>query len=150
MLPPIATVAQVERRLGVAAGSITGTDLGRLEDALDDASALVRAESYTLTWVDDTDGTTITAPHEVVVVTIQSALRTYRNPDGYTGESVGDYSYQYGQQAGSISVYLSGAEKALVRAAAQTAKGLGFTGSVGTPSAYSTPETDTDIVAWGL
>lgn len=139
MLPPLTTVASMEVVLGVAVGSLAGGDLDRAELSLADASAIVRSTAGGVSWVDE-DGVTITAPHEVIVVTRNAALRQYRNPDGYTGESVGDYSYQFGQQAGSVGVYLNEDEKALVLAAAAATKGGSFTGSIGTPSAYTTTD----------
>lgn len=150
MLPPLTTVAAMEARLGLTAGDITGNDLVRAEQALLDASSLVRAESADLTWVAE-DDTTITAPHDVIVVTLQSALRVYRNPDGYTGESVGDYSYQFGQAHGSVDVYLNAEEKALIHAAVDRVQGRGFTGSIGVPSAYSSPSVSNPLTfEWGL
>jgi len=138
----------MEARLGLDTGSMAGNDLVRAQNALADASALIRAESSDLTWVAE-DDTTITAPDDVIVVALQSALRVYRNPDGYTGESVGDYSYQFGQAHGSVDVYLNAEEKALIHAAVDRVQGRGFTGSIGTPSAYASPA-DTLSFDWGL
>lgn len=149
MLPPLATVSAMETRLGLAAGAITGADLARAEAALNDVSALVRAEAG-LTWVAD-DGVTITAPAEVVTVVLQAALRSYRNPDGYTGESVGDYSYQFGQAHGSVDLYLSASERGIVAAAAAAATPGNVTGSIRVKSAYTSSETGTtDEQFWGL
>ncbi|WP_229398183.1 hypothetical protein [Micromonospora okii] len=132
-LPPLAPVAAMERRLGVAPGTLAGADLVRAGAALDDASTMVRAEAGN-DWV-AADGTTVTAPPVVVTVVVSAALRTYRNPDGYSGESVGDYSYQYARD--STSGYLTPAEVRIIRQAA------GRTGqavySIRTPSAYEGP-----------
>lgn len=132
-LPALAPVAELERRLGLAAGALTGSDLTRAEVSLDDASALVRDEAGK-TWVAE-DGVTITAPAVVVTVVLAAALRAYRNPDGYQGESVGDYSYQYARE--STSGYLTDREVQLIRRAA----GFGRTGvyTVSIRSPYEDP-----------
>lgn len=130
-LPPLAPVAAMERRLGVAPGTLAGSDLVRAGAALDDASTLIRAEAGT-DWV-ASDGVTVTAPPVVVTVAVAAALRVYRNPDGYSGESVGDYSYQYARE--STSTYLTAAEVRMIRqAAGRTSAGV-YT--VRTPSAYT-------------
>ncbi|MDG4801716.1 hypothetical protein [Micromonospora sp. WMMD980] len=134
-LPPLATVAEMEKRLGLAPGAITGNDLVRAGAALDDASALVRAEAGT-DWVAD-DGLTVTAPAVVRTVTVAAALRAYRNPDGYQGETVGPYSYQYAQ--GTATLYLLAAEATIVKRAAGMAGGGRGVYTVRTPSAYEPP-----------
>lgn len=150
-LPPLATVSAMEARLGVDPGSIEGNDLVRAEQALADVSALIRAEAGGMTWVAD-DGVTITAPEDVVVVALQVALRVYRNPDGYTGESVGDYSWQLGGSGkGGVGIFLSEAERDIIANAHDRMDGaMGFTGSVRTPSAYGFPDDDGIALNWGL
>ncbi|TDC33455.1 hypothetical protein [Micromonospora sp. KC213] len=133
-LPPLAPVAELERRLGLAPGTLAGTDLVRAGVALEDASALVRAEAGT-DWVAE-DGVTITAPPVVATVVLAAALRAYRNPDGYSGESVGDYAYQYAREA--TSMYLTAAEVTIVQRAAGKLAGSGVY-TVRTPSAYAGP-----------
>ncbi|RLK22637.1 hypothetical protein DER29_0475 [Micromonospora sp. M71_S20] len=133
-LPPLAPVAELERRLGLAPGTLTGSDLVRAGVALEDASTLVRAEAGT-DWVAE-DGVTVTAPAVVATVVLAAALRAYRNPDGYQGESVGDYSYQYARE--STSGYLTASEALIVRRAAGKTAGMGVY-TVRTPSAYEPP-----------
>ena len=134
-LPSLAPVSALEKRLGVPVGSLAGEDLTRAETDLADASALVRAEAG-LDWVAD-DGVTITAPESAVTVVVRAALRSFNNPEGYAGESLGSgaYSYQYGQQA-QQGVYLTAAEIRIVKQAARISGGLGGVFSVRTPSAY--------------
>lgn len=74
------------------------------------------------------------------MVVVTAALRSYRNPDGYQGESVGSYSYQYAQ--GATSVYLLGPEKDVVKRAARVGSGSYGVYTVRTPSAYSSPPAD--------
>ena len=140
-LPPLATVEAMQVRLGGAA--LTGADLDRAGAALDDVSALVRLEGG-LDWV-AADGVTITAPPAVIAVVLAAALRGYRNPDGFQGETVGPYSYQYAQ--GSTSAYLTTAEARIVRLAAAGSTGRPGVYTVRTPSAYERPTTPD---AWEL
>jgi hypothetical protein len=86
-LPPLAPVSAMETRLGLAAGALSGADLARAGDALADASTLVRLYS-------GKDWTPELCPAALVTVTVQAALRAYRNPEGYTGENFGGaYAY---------------------------------------------------------
>ncbi|MEU4568668.1 hypothetical protein [Micromonospora sp. NPDC023956] len=132
-LPPLATVADMEKRLGLVPGSLSGADLARAGAALEDVSALVRLEAGA-DWVAE-DGATITAPPAVVTVVLAAALRGYRNPDGFQGETVGPYSYQYAQ--GATSAYLTAQELRLIRAASGNSAASVYT--LRTPSAYSEP-----------
>lgn len=132
-LPPLVTVAALERKLGLDPGTLTGSDLVRAGEALDDASALVRDEGKE--WV-ALDGVTITAPAAVLKVVRDVALRAFRNPDGYQGENVGDYGYQYAK--GQAGDELTDREVAIVRRAAGRSAGSGVY-TIRTPSAYETP-----------
>lgn len=132
-LPPLATVEALQVRLGGEV--LTGAALARAQAALGDVSALVRLEAGR-DWV-AADGTTITAPEAVVAVVLAAARRGYRNPDGYQGENVGPYSYQYAQ--GETSAYLTSAEARIVRAAVSGTSGRSGVYTVRTPSAYEYP-----------
>lgn len=112
----LASVQEVETRLG---REITGSDLGRVAALLDDASALVRDVAGT-TWV-DTDGVEHPeqVPNSIRYVVLRAVDRAMRNPDGFSAESDGDYSYQRtGVEPG---IYLTpGEEKAIRRAMGRT------------------------------
>lgn len=137
-LPPLATVADLEKRLGE---TLTGADRDRAEEALSDASALVRAEARRR-WVDP-DGVLVPPPDAVVTVVKQAATRAYRNPEGYAAENLGEYGYRLE----AVGVYLTDEEKRVVRAASV---GWGGTGSIRTPSAYPRdPATGTLYVSDG-
>src|SRR4051794_39280907 len=111
-LLPLATVTQLEERLGVPVGSIQDEDLTRAQRALEDASHLVRSE----TGIDWVDGVGIpTAPPSVVVVVLQAAKRVYINPDNLMGEQAGSYSWQGDPQ--SLGIYLTDDELRTVKAA---------------------------------
>jgi hypothetical protein len=140
-MPALATVADLEVRLGVDVGSLAGADLARAEAALADVSAVVREEAGK-TWVDD-DDVTITAPASALAVVYAASLRIYRNPDGFVSENLGgSYSYSYGDS----EAILTDTERALIRKAATASTGGVL--SVVTPSAYSEPTTDVESVWW--
>lgn len=136
-LPPLATVTQLEERLGVPVGSIQGEDLTRAQRNLEDASNLVRSESG-IPWVDSSG--TPTAPDTVVVVVLQMTKRVYINPDGLTSESVTGYAWQTDQQ--SMGIYLSEDELRTIKAAtrewmqAQSPDRWNGTGSITMKPAY--------------
>lgn len=146
-LPSLVPVSDLEIRLGLAPGTLTGADLARAEAALADVSAEVRlAAGSDLVAA---DGLTIVAPDAVLVVTRTAALRTYRNPDGYAGETVEGYSWQAPQ--GAVGVYLDADEVARVKAAIGAAGGVLGIGTIRTPSAYPTDASGTtDLASWGL
>lgn len=116
-LPPLASVADLEARTGVA---YEGVELARVGAALNDASALVREEARR-DWV-DVDGVAITAPASVVTVVVSAALRVIRNPEGLVSETVGPFSRRLAD--GEVGVYLTDPEKEIVRRYRQTTPGL--------------------------
>lgn len=135
-LKALADVSAVELRLGLEIGSLQGADLARAQASLDDASALVRAEAG-INWLSG-DGTTVTAPAQVVTITVKAAMREFKNPDGFTSEQIGDYSYRVDNAGG---VYLTDEERRIIRL---SAGGAGLW-TVRTPSSYydpTTPEPD--------
>lgn len=149
MLPPLVTVADLEKRLGVAVGSLAGLDLVRAGAAIGDASALARL--YSRDWV-DADGTTITAPDAVLVVTVSAAKRAYDNPTNYQGEAIADGSYSWQAGQGEDEIYLTPAEVELIRKATAKAGGTGGLVTMRTPSAYYDPARDPWVVSnpfWG-
>jgi hypothetical protein len=119
-LPALATVAQLETRLGLATGTLADLDLARATAALEDASDLVRVESH-VEWT--VAPGTPAAPPAVVVVVLQVAKRAYNNPNNYASETVSadgaSYSYSNNQQA--LSIDLTDAELRTLRAAAEMA-----------------------------
>lgn len=108
MLPPLATFDQFDARIP---GGIDSEDSTRAEAALQDASALVRAEAGQ-TWV--TDGVLdADVPDVIVMVTIAAAKRAFVNPDGTASESIQDYSRTFAST--SSDVYLTKAERNAIR-----------------------------------
>lgn len=120
-LPPLVPVDALERALGLSVGTLAGADLARAEEVLQDASALVRL-SAGRTWV-DAGGVLLDVPEAVFTITRTAARRGYDNPHGFETESIGSYSYTLpGSEGGGV--YLTATERADVRGAVATRRGL--------------------------
>jgi hypothetical protein len=131
-LPSLAQVSELEKRLGLDFGSLSGLDLERAEAALSDASALVRAEAGR-DFFDIATGLVV-APDVIVTIATRSAIRAYRNPEGVVSESLGG-AYQFSYAPGETSVYLTDDERRIIKS-----MGGGFrSASPRTPSAYGEP-----------
>lgn len=126
---PLASVEQLADRLGIALDAQTPDGL-RAQAALEDASALVRAEAG-VDYVDD-HGELETVPEVIITITIAAAYRAFRNPDGKTQTSVGDVSVSYSRQAGEAQLFLTRAERRAIRRAA----GMGGFSSVSLTSGW--------------
>lgn len=111
-MEPLASVTDLEIRLG---RTFEQAEVARALALLEDASELVRDVAGGKTWVDDTTGELQKVPGSVRWVVLRAAERAVRNPEGYSAESAGDYSFQRtGVQPG---IYLTeGEEKAVRRA----------------------------------
>lgn len=112
---PLADVPDLEARLG---REFDETETTRAAALLDDASALVR-DVAGKTWIDPETGERQPVPGSIRWVVLRAAERAVRNPDGFSSESAGDYSYQRtGVEPG---IYLTeGEEKAIRRAIGKT------------------------------
>lgn len=115
--PTLADIWQLEQRVP---GGIAEDDLPRALAALEDASAWVRVEAGE-DWLDG-DGLPETVPGAVVSVCCAVARRILDNPEGLLQESIAQYSY--GRTNATTDIYLTKAEKAIVRKAAGTAVGM--------------------------
>jgi hypothetical protein len=124
MLPPFASLDDLEQRLGPAA------DAARAVAALEDASALIRAEAGQ-TWV--TEGVLDEdTPAILAVVCLAVARRVIENPNGVASETLGDASVSYENASGDV--YLTAGEKRLVRRAAGVSGAMGSIDlEIGTP-----------------
>ena len=95
MLPSLATVADMEARLG---HPIADTDeRARAQALLDDASSLVRYAANTA-WMDETVDPPVlgVVPDFIVSITAQAALRGWFNPAGIESAQLGAVSVRYG------------------------------------------------------
>lgn len=108
---PLADITDLEDRLGRI---FTGEETTRVVALLDDASALVRDEAG-LTWIDPATNLLTVVPGSIRAVVLRAAERAVRNPDGFSAESAGDYSYQ--RTNVEPGVYLTDAERRIVRKA---------------------------------
>lgn len=110
-LPPLAIVRDLEDRMRRTFD--TDEDLSWAESVLNEASTLVRAESGK-DWLDPDDATSVLAPDIVKTITVRVAQRAIQNPDGYSSESAGDYSYQRNGVGGDGSLFLTEWEKEML------------------------------------
>lgn len=113
-LPPLAEVDDLLLRLGREA--FGDLEEARAEAVLNDASEFVREESGSL-WLDPLDLTKVKAPRIVQVITVRVAERATRNPEGFSSESAGDYSYQRNGAVGEGGLYLTERELKMLRKA---------------------------------
>lgn len=111
MLPALASVSELEARLGLDPTTLTGPDLGRARAALDDASALVRLEARR-TWIDEITGAP-NAPDAIVRVVLGAAQRNWTNPDAAIQETAGPFARRLNET--DTGVYLTKAEIEIVR-----------------------------------
>lgn len=106
------TIDQFEDRTG---RTLTATQITQVEALISDASALVldivNDATITATW------SSATAPASIVPVVVGMVRRGIDNPHGYSGESVGGYSYSGASQSG---VFASREEARTIRRAAGT------------------------------
>lgn len=111
MLPTLASVTDLEARLGLDPDTLVDANLARARAALADASALVRMEARR-TWVNEA-GALTTVPDAVVRVVLGAARRTYINPDAAIQESAGPFARRLSES--DTGVYLTRAELDIVR-----------------------------------
>ena len=107
--PALASIINLTARMG---------DVGvmeRAQAALDDASALIRAEADPEDWIDDS-GALEDVPAIVVTVCCKVAQRILANPDGLTSEGIGSYNQSFSNP--SSDAYLTKSERPLIRRAA--------------------------------
>jgi hypothetical protein len=111
MLPAFATIDDLDAR---HPGGITDVDAPRAQAAIDDASALIRAEAGK-TWV--TDGALdADIPDIITTICCRAALRSVVNPSGVQQETAGPFNVSYANS--SSDVYLTTKERAMVKRAA--------------------------------
>jgi hypothetical protein len=130
--PTLADFWQLNQRVP---GGIAEADMARALAALEDASAWIRAESFSLTgedWLDD-DGLLETVPGAVVSVCCSVARRILDNPEGLLQESVAQYSYS--RTNATTDIYLTKAEQKMLR----RALGIGSFSVATLEGAYTPP-----------
>jgi len=118
-LPALATSDELGERL---MRDFDEPELTRVLGLLDDASDLVRFESGK-DWLDPDDPTSLVDPLPRIVrlITLRVTERAIRNPEGFSSESAGDYSYQRNGATGEGGLYLTDKEvRQLQRAGGKT------------------------------
>ncbi|MBM4414906.1 MAG: hypothetical protein FJ035_01245 [Chloroflexi bacterium] len=140
MPPALASLSALEARLGV---TLTGADAERAAAALDDASALIRADAG-VDWVDD-EGALTDVPAVVEQVALAVAYRAFRNPDALTQTSLGDASVSYDRSGVQAAVYMTRDERRAVRRAAGTAA----VGAIELASPWAMPAADYPVPVAG-
>lgn len=104
MLPPLATLDELEVRIGPQ------EDEARAEAVLVDASNLIRDEAGK-TWLDELEVST--APDMIVTLALKVAARAIENPSGYTSETYPEYAWR--KDGAEDGVYLTDKECRIVR-----------------------------------
>lgn len=119
----LASVAQLEARLGEPVGSLSDEDLARATAVLEDASAVILS-------VGDPGWTEETIPPAARVVVLRLAHRMWTNPEGLSYEAMGDHV----MSRASAASLLTPDERGLVMSAAGFSPGVY---SVKTPGVWS-------------
>lgn len=122
-LPALATLAELEARLGIAPGGLAEPDKSRAQAALADASSLVREESRR-NWMDTSTPPVAVAPDALVRIVLAAAKRDYRNPDGLTSETdtAGPFTRTRARKDDESTVYLTDSEQEICRRYRETTK----------------------------
>ena len=105
-----ATVADVSTRLGRTI--TTSEETAQVHAWLEDAEAMIR------TGIPDLDArVTAGSPlvGTVVMVEANAVIRKIRNPEGYTSETIDDYTYRYNEQVRRGDIFITDEEWALLR-----------------------------------
>lgn len=110
MAVPLADLADLEIRLR---RGLEGTEAAAAEAAIDDASALIRAESGR-SWLDENGD----PDPRVSPIVLAVALRAFRNPEGYSSQTVGSWTGTVGGTGQDVAsgVYLTSHERVQLRA----------------------------------
>jgi hypothetical protein len=109
-LPALASLNELEARLGLDSNTLAGADKARAQAALDDASALVRLEAGQ-SWV--VAGALSAVPDVISRVVLGAAMRNWINPDGVVQETAGPFQRRLAESPNGV--YLTAAEVEIVR-----------------------------------
>lgn len=134
--PPLATVEDLQ----AAFGDETIDDTTKALSLLERASAIVRAYAHA-TWLDDEESAVVDVPADVPGVVVSMVERATRNPTGATQETVGPFGRSFGAEAAS-RLYLTAAEKLVIREAVGGTGGLRTVGTTRGPLETTTAADD--------
>lgn len=117
-LPALASLDAFVVRLGQPT-ALTNAEEERAQAAIDDASALARAEAK-VDWItEDGELDEDSIPDVVVTIVLRAARRAFVNPDEVESETIDAYQVRYRE------VYLTQAERDLIRGTGGVVAGLG-------------------------
>lgn len=126
MLPPLATIDDILARAPELRDAL---DEAQAETLITDASAIIRS-SAGRNWV-SADGDELEGvPDGIPGVCAMMVIRALRIPDGVTQESVGNWSVSYASAYATDRLYLTRAEKQLIRGASAGAFGVNTYGAM--------------------
>jgi hypothetical protein len=103
-----ATPEDVEARLG---RELEASEAQIVNTRLNDVELMIR---YRIPDLDTKVATGVIDPQVIIMVECDAILRLIRNPDGYTAETDGNYSYQISSQVASGKLDIFGNEWALL------------------------------------
>lgn len=83
--------------------------------------------------VEDVTGTLATAPTRVKAITLEVAARAYRNPNGYSSETVDDYTYRRDADTRQAGVYLTAGERSELLSFTTTPQRTAYTVAMASP-----------------
>lgn len=104
-----ATVADVGTRLGRPISD--EQEQAQVQAWLDDAEAVILSRIPTLADLVAAGAPTVAA---LVMVETNAVIRKIRNPEGYTSETIDDYTYRYNEQVRRGDIFLTADEWALL------------------------------------
>jgi len=104
-----ATVVDVATRLGRPIDDVG--EQAQVQAWLDDAEALIRARIPDLSDLAAAGAPTVAT---LVMVESNAVIRKIRNPEGYTSETIDDYTYRYNEQVRRGDIFFTDDEWALL------------------------------------
>lgn len=81
--------------------------------------------------VEDTYGPIVEPPTRLRAITLEVAARAFRNPDGYSSETIDDYTYRRDTETRQAGVYLTPSERAEIVGMTAAVVGGGYTVNLG-------------------
>lgn len=121
------------------AGIISADELASYlrDPSLTDDSSFVFIADLAETLVRDLTGDVTTLPIRVKAITLEVAARAWRNPNGYSSETVDDYTYRRDPNTRQAGVYLTDDERGEILQLVGMTGGTAY--SVGVPSPIDVP-----------
>lgn len=121
------------------AGIISADELASYlrDPSLTDDSSFVFIADLAETLVRDLTGDVTTLPIRVKAITLEVAARAWRNPNGYSSETVDDYTYRRDPNTRQAGVYLTDDERGEILQLVGMTGGSAY--SVGVPSPIDVP-----------